>query len=312
MNHAQGANPRKAFDKLLSDLGVNEKLTKGPRKQKVFNKVKDNIPKVAHYNYQADLLFLPTSERAKLKFKYLLVMVDIANDAFDIEPITNKLSSTVLEATKRIFKRGILKPPKASIRTDSGTEFKGDFKKYLHDHNILLKTSLPDRHKQTGNVERLNREISRIIMSYLDKLDQENGEVNTQWLKVIPIIRKRLNSIRKKKLPKGDEWKTMDYPIFEPTEEIIKKTKEGKTKVVNKLINPTYKKGDRVHRALDRPQNAQGDKLSGSTFRMGDRRWSSDKKKIVQVLMYPGTAVHYRYMLEGIKEASFSKHELKK
>jgi len=311
MNHAQGANPRKAFDKLLSDLGVNEKLTKGPRKQKVFNKVKDNIPKVAHYNYQADLLFLPTSERAKLKFKYLLVMVDIANDAFDIEPITNKLSSTVLEATKRIFKRGILKPPKASIRTDSGTEFKGDFKKYLHDHNILLKTSLPDRHKQTGNVERLNREISRIIMSYLDKLDQENGEVNTQWLKVIPIIRKRLNSIRKKKLPKGDEWKTMDYPIFEPTEEIIKKTKEGKTKVVNKLINPMYRVGDRVHHALDRPQNAQGEKQHGG-FRMGDHRFSTNKKKIVQVLMYPGTEVHYRYMLEGIKEASFSKHELKK
>jgi hypothetical protein len=298
------------MNKLLSDLGVNEKLTKGPRKQKEFNKVKDNIPKVAHYNYQADLLFLPTSERAKLKFKYLLVMDDIANDAFDIEPITNKLSSTVLEATKRIFKRGILKQPKASIRTDSGTEFKGEFKKYMHDHNILLKNALPDRHKQMGNVERLNRDISRIIMGYLDKLDQDNKEVNTQWLKVIPIIRKRLNSIRKKKLPKGDTWKTMDYPAFEPSEEVIKKTKKGE-KVVNKLINPMYKKGDMVHHILDRPQNAQEKKQIGG-FRMGDHRWSTNKKKIVQVLMYPGTAVHYRYLLDGIKEASYSKHELKK
>lgn len=298
------------MDKLLKDLGIDEKLTKGPRKQKAFNKVKDNIPKVAHYNYQADLLFLPTSERAKLKFKYLLVMDDIANDAFDIEPITNKTAATVLTATKKIFKRGILKPPKASIRTDSGTEFKGEFKSYMHDHNILLKTSLPDRHKQTANVERLNREISRIIMGYLDKLDQENQEVNTQWLKVIPIIRKRLNSIRKKKLPKGDKWKTMDYKTFDPTETKVVK-KGNKTITTKKFIEAEYKVGDMVHHVLDRPQNAQGKKVIGG-FRMGGHRWSAAKKKVKQVLLYAGLDVPYRYLLEGITQASFSKHELKK
>ena len=47
---------------LIRDLGINEKLTKAPRKQKVFNKVKDNIPKVEDYNFQADLLYLPTAK----------------------------------------------------------------------------------------------------------------------------------------------------------------------------------------------------------------------------------------------------------
>ena len=35
---------------LLNELGINEKLTKGPKKQKVFNHVKDNIPLVEDYN----------------------------------------------------------------------------------------------------------------------------------------------------------------------------------------------------------------------------------------------------------------------
>jgi len=306
MNHAQGANPRKAFDKLLSDLGVNEKLTKGPRKQKVFNRVKDNIPLVEDYNFQSDLLFLPTS---KFGYKYLLTMVDIANDEFDIEPLKTKTATAVLTATKKIFKRGILKMPHASIRTDSGTEFKSVYHQFMHDNNIMHKISLPDRHKQTGNVERLNRELSRIIMGYLTTQDQQNNKVNKQWSHLVPIIREKLNKIRKKELPK--DWKTRDYPAFDPSEEVIKKTKGGKSKVVNKLINPMYRVGDMVHHVLDRPQNAQGQKQIG-TYRMGDIRWSTNKKRIKQVLLYPGTEVHYRYMLEGISQASFSKHELKK
>ena len=47
-------------------------------------------------------------------------------------------------------------------------------------------------------------------------------------------------------------------------------------------------------------------------FRMGDLRWSKEKKKIVQVLLYPGTAMRYRYMLDKIKNASFAETEIKK
>ena len=151
--------------------------------------------------------------------------------------------------------------------------------------------------------------MSRKLVSPTKRELESN--VPLKMSKVIPIIRKRLNSIRKKKLPKGNEWQTMDYATFDPSEEIIKKTKKG-AKIINKFVAPMYRVNDRVHHVLDRPQNAQGEKQHGSTFRMGDHRWSTNKKKIVQVLMYPGTEVHYRYMLEGIKEASFSKHELKK
>jgi len=290
---------------LLNDLGINEKLTKAPRRQKKFNKVKDNIPKVEDYNFQADLLFLPT---AKYGYKYLLAMVDVANDEFDIEPLKTKTATAVLNATKKIFKRGILKMPYASIRTDNGTEFKSVYHQFMYDNNIMHKVSLPDRHKQTGNVERLNRELSRIIMGYLNMRDQKNGKVNKEWSHLVPIIREKLNKIRKKPLPKGDKWKTLDYSTWDPVEEVVNK-KTGKKQT--KMIKPQYKIGDRVHHVLDRPQNAQGQKQIGS-YRMGDMRWSTNKKAITQVLLYPGNEVPYRYMLEGIKQASFSKHELKK
>lgn len=101
---------------LIKKLGIDEKFTKAPRQPKFFNKIKDNIPWVKNYNFMADLLFLPTTSKG---FKYLLVMVDIASDEFDIEPLKDKESSTVLNATKAIFKRGILKLPYASIKMDS-------------------------------------------------------------------------------------------------------------------------------------------------------------------------------------------------
>ncbi len=50
-------------------------------------------------------------------------MVDLATHEFDIEPMKTKKSKEALQAMKNIFKRTHLKQPKASLRTDNGTEF---------------------------------------------------------------------------------------------------------------------------------------------------------------------------------------------
>ena len=57
------------MDKLIKKLNIDETYTKAP-KQKVFNKVKDNVPHVEDYNFMADLLLLPETKKG---FKYLLV-----------------------------------------------------------------------------------------------------------------------------------------------------------------------------------------------------------------------------------------------
>ncbi len=72
------------------------------KRNEKFNKVKDNIPLVEDYNMIADLLFLPT---AKLGFKYLFGIVDLATDEFDIEAIKSKEPATVLKAIKKCFTR---------------------------------------------------------------------------------------------------------------------------------------------------------------------------------------------------------------
>jgi hypothetical protein len=156
--------PKKSFSSIIKALDIDETFTRPRPEQKQFNHIKNNIPLVANYNYMADILFLPTSKEG---FKYLLVMVDLATDAFDVEPLKSKSAEAVLAGMLRLFKRKYLKKPYASIRTDSGSEFQSVFHKYLYDNSILHKVALPNRHKQLANVESLNRTLGRLINGYL-------------------------------------------------------------------------------------------------------------------------------------------------
>ena len=68
---------------LLKSLNINEKFTK-PRleKQPVYNHIKNNVPRI-----EADLIEMPET---KNKNKYILVIVDLATNEFDIEPLKFK------------------------------------------------------------------------------------------------------------------------------------------------------------------------------------------------------------------------------
>jgi hypothetical protein len=185
---------------IFKSLGISEKqndLTKPPPKQKVFNKVKDNIPHVKNYNFMADLLMLPT---AKSKNRYLLVVDDLATDNFDIEPLKTKEPKEVLQAFKTMIKRPYIKEPYASIRTDDGNEFKGVFAKWLYDESILHKVAISGRHKQLANVENLNKQLGRLLNGYMNMKEEELGHVYKEWddKKILDTIRKDLNKLRQK------------------------------------------------------------------------------------------------------------------
>ena len=129
----------KKFKDVLNSLNIKEKFTKETRKPDSFNKVSANIPAKANYNQMADLLFLPTTSQG---YMYCLVVVDLFTSAFDIQEIKDKQASTVLNAIKEIYKRKYVKEPYGSLQTDSATEFKGIFQKWLyrliHISNQLL------------------------------------------------------------------------------------------------------------------------------------------------------------------------------
>ncbi len=88
---------------LLKSFNIDEKFTK-PRleKQPVYNHIKGNIPRIEDYNFMADLLHLPTTEKG---YKYLLVVVDLASKEFDIQPMKDTNSKSTVDAIEKMFKR---------------------------------------------------------------------------------------------------------------------------------------------------------------------------------------------------------------
>lgn len=274
------------MDKILKQLNIDETKTKPPKKQKIFNKIKDNIPLIENYNFMADLLHLPTTKKG---FSYCYVMVDLADNNFDIEPIKNKEPNTCLNAMKAIFKRKILKKPYASIATDSGTEFKGVYNKYLENEGIDHKVGLPYRHKQVANVESLNKQLGRLFNGYMNSKEEETGKPYNEWTDIIDIVRKELNKFREKKISNDPFTQTPNFDLE---------------------ATPKFKKGDIVYYKTEIPLDAFGNKQPTLNFRVGDYRFNPDPREIVAVLYYPKTP-SYRYMLNDITNVSFDETELK-
>ena len=274
------------MDKILKALGIDEQHSKPIRVKKTFNKVKDNVPHIANYNFMADLLFLPETKKGH---KYLLVVVDIATNACDFEPITEKSSDTILEAFQKIIKRKYLNKPYASLRTDDGKEFRGAFEKWLHGENIIHKIGEPGRHKQVGNAEILNRDLGRLLNGYMNSVEEKTGKQYKEWTEVLPTIRKMLNEYRT--IPEGDPF-TDVYPSPD-------------------VVESKFKVGDIVYRIADEPLDALGRKQPTKNFRMGDYRWDLTPRKIVRVLRYSGKNP-IRYLLENLPNVSYAEWEVKK
>jgi hypothetical protein len=274
--------------KLIDDLGINEEFTKSVKKPTKFTHVKDNVPLKEDMNFMADLLFLPTTEEG---YKYCLVVVDLASNEFDIEPLRTKEPKEVLQALKTMFKRNYIHKPEYTIQTDNGNEFKGVFDKWLYDESILHKTTVPDRHSQNSNVESLNKQLGRLFNGYMNKIEEKTGKRFNEWTNIVETVREELNKIRKQKLPK--DW--VDYDYADPTFD----------------TKPKYKVGDIVYRQLEAPKDALGHDQPTKNFRMGDYRWDiKQPRKIVQVIPYAGD-VPWRYLLEGLNNVSFTKDQLK-
>lgn len=290
------------MDKILQKLNINEELTKKVIRPKVFSKVKDNVPHIANYNFMADTLRLP---KTKEGFEWLLVVVDLATDAFDMEPLPSRNSQDVVNAMLKMFKRPYIKRPYASIRTDQGTEFEGVFNKWMETHAIAHKLSVVGRHQQTSNVESLNRQLGRLFNGYMNAIEEKTRKQYNEWLEAVPIIRKELNALRKK--PEGDPY-TDEYPVPQVYEEIRTKNKK-----IVRLLKPKYNLGDIVIRISDFPLSALNKKqsgVSGERFREGDLRWDPVPRKVVKVLSYSGP-IPFRYVLDTLPNVSYTDKELK-
>lgn len=293
------------FQTLLTDLDIADKTTKRVNTAKEFNHVKDNIPLIENANMMADLLFLPTS---KFGFKYLFVIVDLATDKFDIQEIKNKEPSTVLSAMKKCFARGIIKQPKYTLKTDSGSEYLSVFHKYLYDESILHKTGPSGRHSSLSNVESLNRQLGRLFNAYMNAKEKKTGKRSVNWIDFVPKVRAQLNKIREKKLPANIN--EHEYPTVNDTKEV--KSKDPDKKVTYELIKPKFKVGQYVYRYLDKPRNALNKTQSTENKREGDILWDNEPREIEKIFTYAGKGALYRYYLDGLNNVSFTEAQLRR
>lgn len=271
------------FKKIMDKLEIDETYTKAPKKYK-YDKIKENTFPMQDYNFMIDTMTLPTT---KEKYKYLLVVVDLWSDEFDIEPMKTMTSSEALEAFKSIIKRPYLNMPKFSIRSDNGTEFKGSFDSYLKSNKILHRVSLPYRHKQNANVESLNGLIGRILMTYLQNKEMKTKKPYHEWTDIINKIRKPLN----------DERKNNDGNPF------------NSDPILYNKLDPKFKIGDIVNVKYEKPHNALGNKESTNKWRKGDTRWNLiEHYAILKVLNYPN---NNRYILNGLPNVAYAEAEIK-
>ena len=113
---------------LKDQLGITGKqktFTQTIQKPKHYNKVKDNTLLKEDYNFMADLLFLPKTKEGYL---YLFVIVDLATDEFDYEPLTGKTPSDIVKAIYAIDKRSYF-----SISIFSYTEESNIYHQYIKE-----------------------------------------------------------------------------------------------------------------------------------------------------------------------------------
>lgn len=307
---------------LKNKLEINERFTRPSRNPTEFNIVKDIVAPIEDYNLQADLLHLPLDK--KTGAKYLLVITDLSNNDFDIEPLKTTSSEECLKALQKVFKRKYVKEPHASLSTDGGSEFQDVFHRYLVKNNIYHKVSKAGRHTRQANVENLNKTLSRLINGYLNAKEEKDGKKYNNWVEAIPLIREDLNKFRHINLSKdinkisrkqfndvGDEIKIFDKSIVKKHEEYNKENGITDKLVFHKQLKAKFKVGDLVNVKLDKPENSFGVQQPTENFRSGDYRYSKASQPIKSVL-YMNTPPYFRYLVKTYDGVSYSENELLK
>lgn len=275
-------DPKNLKDQVLYNLYKKAVPDKGVNAPKI-------EPMPAGLVHQLDCLYLPDDDG----YKYALTVVDVGSRVMDCEPMKEISAETVMESLLKIYKRGILKLPKQTLQIDSGSEFKGDFKKHFEKLGINLRVAQTGRHRQQGLVESRNKSVATPLLKRQTAEELITGEKSTQWVKFLPVVVKYLNTKFKVKNPWDDKHPDYDV-IFGET-----KCKGNACDVIDVGTNVRYQ--------LDEPLDvASGKKLSGK-FRAGDIKWSMKPVQIEHVQLMPNEPPLYK--LKG-KTALYTRGQL--
>ena len=263
-------------------------LYKRPDKEKIPLHHTAGAPNVVH---QVDLLYLPHDG----DYKYAFVIVDVFSGITDAEPMKNRLAKDTRDALKAIYKHKLLKPPSFSIQSDPGTEFQGEFHKYVTEElKINHRIGKAQRHRQQAVVESRNRIIGKAILMRQTAREQVTGTLNTAWVQDLKIIINVINTEVKKQQP--DRVKAAE-----------KMAQPGLPLGKGVLLSV----GSKVRTKLDGPEGFITGRREHGHFRAGDTKWSSDVKTIINVSLIPHHPPIYHVAKDGKEEfVNYTKEQL--
>jgi len=221
--------------------------------------------------HQIDILYLPHDKG----YKYALVVVDLYSGLTEAEKLKTRTSQEVIRALTKIYNRDILDIP-LKLEADNGSEFKGDFDRYVRDNKIVLKRGKTNRHRQQSLVERRNRIIAEKIFRRQTEQEILTGEPSTQWIEDLPIYIKIINKNLKK-----TKCNPLDLK-WEPR--------------CNGDACDLLNEGTKVRAKLDHPINpATGERLmeNGGRFRATDIRWNPEIRTIEKIVLNPNQPPMY-------------------
>jgi hypothetical protein len=278
---------------------------------------------------QSDLLFLPNSA---FGYKYVLVVIDIANNKADFEPLKEKTSQAVVNGFKKIYDtRNYIDVPQY-MNVDSGSEFMGKTREFLQGRDIIVKVSAVQRHSQTAYAEYINKLIGKAIFALQTEKELSKGKTVKSWTEYIDDIRDVINekaeenAIKNSIVNKTEDNKenklfekaTPSAMIDDEIDKFVDKLK--KHKPVNMLNDDVplagenskntniLEEGTKVRVALDYPISAgTGEKLHGK-FRAGDIRWSKEIHTIDKVILTPNQPISY--LVSDIHNAIYLRNQL--
>ena len=277
------------FDKIYEKLGIlsnnNESsllknLTRKPKKEPR-NMMPHTMASKMYATEQLDTLYLPTDG----KYRYLLVIVDVASRKCDAEPMITRDTRATIKALEKIFKRGIIERPQR-LEVDAGSEFKGEFEKHFKKFCKIFRKEV-GRHRSQSVVEYKNQQIGKILNARMTAEEINNDNTSRHWVDIIPKVVKLVNEEFSYPVEKTD----MKLPI--------------KSDKYSENILPI---GTKVRILLDNPIDYVKEKRLHGKFRTGDIRWTKNIGTITRIFLRPNQPVMYQ--IDNNNNVAYTKYQL--
>jgi len=238
--------------------------------------------------HQADLLSLPQDADGS---RYSLVVVDVSTRRVGVAPLRTKSAAAVLAALQSIYDLDpVLNVPRR-LECDRGKEFHGPFAAWLKAQGTSIRYGEPGRHRQQEMVESVNRILGRAIFIVQSARELESGRPDRNWVADLPPLVDAINKRLERPAP------ALPSKMVDPA--------PGEARLLDE--------GQLVQRVLDRPQGVLGNKLppgGGKTGRRAqDPTFERRKRAIKLLILRPGMSP--RYILDGLPDVSYARHELK-